>query len=74
MRDEDYRVEGAVGTISVPVRENGIGEVTYLLGGVRRSAGARSEDGKAIPRDVEVVVERVQDGIAYVKRWEEFTK
>jgi hypothetical protein len=73
MQSEDYRIEGSVGTISMPIRENGTGEIIFSLGGVRRCAGARSEDGKAVEKGAEVVIERYEKGIAYVKRWEEFT-
>jgi hypothetical protein len=74
MNEADYRIEGSVGSISVPIRENGTGEVIFVLGGVRRSAGARSEDGQAIEKGSEVAIERYEEGIAYVKRWEEFTR
>ena len=73
MLDEDYRIEGCVGTLSLPIREQGTGEVIFSLGGVRRCAGARSEDGSAVDKGAEVVIERYEKGIAYVKRWEDFT-
>ena len=68
------RIEGSVGSISVPIREQGTGEVIFSLGGVRRGAGARSDDGKAIEKGAEVVIERYEKGIAYVRRWDEFTR
>ena len=74
MSAEDHRVEGALGTISMRIRENGTGEIIFALGGTRRCAGARCDDGKAIERGAEVVIERYEKGIAYVKRWEEFSK
>jgi membrane protein implicated in regulation of membrane protease activity len=74
MKDEDYRPEGIVATVTIPIRENGTGEIVYLQGGVRKSAGARSHDGKPLERGAEVVTERYEDGIAYVHRWSEFTK
>lgn len=74
MLDWDYRVEGSVGTVSMAIRENGIGEVIFEQNGARKSAGARSEDGTSLPAGTEVVIARYDDGIAYVKRWEEFTK
>ncbi len=74
MKSEDYRMEGSVGTISMPIRENGTGEIIFSLAGVRRCAGARTDEGKAIKKGAEVVIERYEKGIAYVKRWEEFTK
>ena len=43
----------------------------FSQGGTRHVAGARSEDGKAIPKGAEVVVTRYDKGIAYVKPWED---
>lgn len=74
MRDADYRIEGCVGTLSMPIRETGTGEVIFSLGGVRRCAGARSEAGELVEKGAEVVIERYEKGIAYVKRWDDFTK
>jgi membrane protein implicated in regulation of membrane protease activity len=74
MLDWDYRVEGTVGTVSMAIRENGTGEVIFEQNGARKSTGARSEDGTSLPKGVEVVIARYDGGIAYVKRWEEFTK
>ena len=72
--DADYRIEGCVGTLSMPIREKGTGEVIFSLGGVRRCAGARSEAGDPVEKGAEVVIERYDKGIAYVKRWDDFTK
>lgn len=74
LKDEDYRHEGLVGTVTSPIREQGTGEIIYLQNGVRRSAGARSHDGNPLEKGAEVVIERYENGIAYVHRWEEFTK
>lgn len=73
LKDEDYRHEGVVGTVTVSIRENGTGEIVFLQGGVRRSTGARSHDGKALEKGAEVVIEKYENGIASVRRWEEFT-
>lgn len=74
MLDWDYRVEGTVGTVSMPIRKNGTGEVIFEQNGGRKSTGARSEDGTSLPKGTEVVIARYDDGIAYVKRWDEYTK
>jgi hypothetical protein len=74
MTSEDRRVEGALGTISMPIRENGTGEIIFSLGETRRCSGARSGDGKPIEKGAEVIIERYEKGIAYVKRWEEVSK
>jgi hypothetical protein len=40
--------------------------------GVRKSVGVRSEDGKPLPKGAEVAITRYENGIAYVKKWEDF--
>jgi membrane protein implicated in regulation of membrane protease activity len=73
MLDWDYRIEGTVGRISSPVRADGTGEMIFEQRGVRKSVGARSEDGKPLPNGTEVAITRYENGIAYVKKWEDFT-
>jgi membrane protein implicated in regulation of membrane protease activity len=73
LKEEDYRHEGLVCTVTSPIRENGTGEVVFLQAGVRRSTGARSHDGKPLEKGTEVVIEKYENGIAYVHRWDEFT-
>jgi len=70
----DHRVEGVLGFVSSPIRENGTGEVIFEQNGVRKSFAARSGDGKPIEKGAEVAIERYEEGIAYVKRWEEFIR
>jgi membrane protein implicated in regulation of membrane protease activity len=69
----DYDMIGVLGKLSLPIRQNGTGEIIYSQEGVRRVAGARSDDGTAIPRGTEVVVTRYEKGIAYVRRFEDLT-
>ena len=72
--DWDYRMEGLVGTISMPIRESGTGEILFEQNGARKSLPARTDDGDAMPKGVEVVITRYEEGIAFVKRWDEFTR
>ncbi len=65
----DYEMVGVLGRLSLPIRQGGTGELIYSQEGVRRVAGARSEDGVAIPKGAEVLVTRYEKGIAYVKPW-----
>jgi membrane protein implicated in regulation of membrane protease activity len=67
----DYEMVGVLGRISMPIRENGTGEIIYSQAGTRRTCGARSENGNALEKGVEIMVARYEKGIAYVKRWEE---
>jgi len=70
---EDYRMEGVLGRLSSPIRTGGTGEMIFSQEGSRRSAPARSEDGAAIPNDTEVVVTHYEQGIAFVRRWDELS-
>ena len=67
----DYEMVGVLGRISMPIRENGTGEIIYSQAGTRRTCGARSDNGAALAKGTEVMVSRYERGIAYVKRWEE---
>ncbi|HEY7066311.1 MAG TPA: hypothetical protein VII06_32865 [Chloroflexota bacterium] len=72
MLQADYDPVGSVGHLTMPIRAGGVGEVVYTRGGTRRSAGARSLDGMALDKGVEVVIARFERGLAYVQPWEEF--
>ena len=68
---EDTAVLGVLGRVSGMIYPSGAGEIQFSQNGVRRFAIARSEAGVAIPRGVEVVVMRYEQGIAWVRRWDE---
>jgi hypothetical protein len=67
----NYEMVGVLGTTSDAIRAGGTGEVQFSQEGSRRAVAARSEDGAPIPRGVEVVVTRYENGISYVRPWEE---
>jgi membrane protein implicated in regulation of membrane protease activity len=67
----DTATEGVLGLITSPVREGGTGEIQFSQDGCRRFAPARSDAGVALARGTEVVVMRYEQGIAYVRPWDE---
>lgn len=71
MDSADYEMVGVLGRISMPIREDGTGEIIYSQAGTRRTCGARSENGNPIEKGAEIVVTRYEKGIAYVRLWEE---
>jgi hypothetical protein len=74
MDPADYDMVGVLGRTSMPIREDGgTGEIIYSQASTRRTCGARSEDGTAIAKGVEVVVTRYDKGIAYVRLWTEMS-
>jgi membrane protein implicated in regulation of membrane protease activity len=64
---EPVQIVGAIGKLTIPIREGGTGEIVYTIDGKRRCSGARSDDGaRPIARGAEVVITRYDKGIAYV--------
>lgn len=68
----DFRLEGSVARVSQSIRADGIGEIVYARDGTRRSEGARSASGEAIPSGTEVVIVRYERGLAYVEPWKSY--
>jgi hypothetical protein len=68
----DYDMVGVLGHLTSSIRQGGTGEMSFSQAGVRRSSAARSEDGTALERGVDVIVTRYDKGIAYVRRWDDF--
>ncbi len=73
MDPADYEMVGVLGRICSAIRAGGTGEMIYAQMGTRRVCGARSDNGSAIGKGVEVVVTRYEKGIAYVRLWEELS-
>ncbi len=67
MEPAQYRLDGTTGRITAAIPAGGTGEITYSKAGTRRSDGARSIDGQAIPHGEEVVIVAYERGIAYVQ-------
>lgn len=69
--DERYTLQGhlAVVTQAIGNGTGDIGAIAYEHEGRRFVVRARSLDGDSIEATTEVVIERVEDGVAYVERW-----
>ncbi len=70
----DYEMVGTLATVSAAIRAGGTGEIQFTQGGARRSAPARSEEGQPFEKGTEVVVQRYEAGIAYVRRFDEMVR
>jgi membrane protein implicated in regulation of membrane protease activity len=68
----DYAMVGVVGRVTSPIRVPGTGEVVFSQQGTRRSAPARSDTDVDFPKGSEVIVTRYENGIAYVRGWDDF--
>ena len=67
----DYDMIGVLGRTTITIRPGGTGELVFTQGGTRHVAGARCENGGAIPKGTEVIVTRYEKGIAYVRPFED---
>jgi membrane protein implicated in regulation of membrane protease activity len=71
---EDFQLEGIVARVSSTIRAGGTGEIVYTLGGTRHVDGARSVTSEALERGTQVIILRIEKGIAYVDRWTKFAE
>jgi membrane protein implicated in regulation of membrane protease activity len=67
----DYDMVGVFGTVSGAIYPGRLGEILFTQEGAHRASPARSEEDISIPKGTEVVVTRFEEGIAYVRRWED---
>jgi anti-sigma factor RsiW len=67
--DERYLLQGHLARVTRSIESATSGEIAYEHEGQRQIAHAASLDGTPIALDCDVVIERVEDGIAYVQRW-----
>ena len=71
--DERYLLQGQPARVTRVVREGDGGELAYEIaytdGGRERFARAQSLDGTPLAVGSEVVIERIEDGYAYVEAW-----
>jgi membrane protein implicated in regulation of membrane protease activity len=72
--DPRYVLQGHVATVTAPIRPGGEGEIAYVVEGRRHTVRARGLDGSIADRGVEVVIERIEDNVAYVEPWVEVEK
>ncbi len=67
----EYRLIGALGTVSAAIRERGTGEVLISRASARHWTAARSADGTPLGEGTVVVVLEYEEGVASVTRWDD---
>lgn len=72
--DERYVLQGHLAEVVTPIASGGDGEVAFDVGGERRVLRARSIEPSALDRGADVVIERIEDDVAYVEPWVEVEK
>jgi hypothetical protein len=67
--DPRYVLQGHVAVVTEPIPADGEGAIVLGETAAQRVLRARSIDGEPIESGVEVCIERVDDGVAFVERW-----
>jgi membrane protein implicated in regulation of membrane protease activity len=66
--DERFIYMGHIARVTKPISD-AAGEIRFVVDGVPHALHARTLDGTAVTSDTDVVIERVEDGTAYVEPW-----
>lgn len=61
---------GHIASVTAAIGAAAAGAVVYTLEGRRHDVAAVSLDGKPIQAGTDVVIERIENGLAFVERWE----
>lgn len=69
--DPRYSLQGFPGRVLAGIDAADEGEITYEVNGQSVRIPARSIDGTGIPAGVDIAIERLEDGVAYVELWSE---
>ncbi len=72
--DERYILQGHLAQVTKPIAPDVDGEVAFEVDSVHRLLRARNFDVGSLPAGTDVVIERVEDEIAYVEAWQEVEK
>jgi hypothetical protein len=67
--DERFLLQGTLARVTRMAPAAGTGELLYTLDGDSYTLPVRSMDGTALAEDVEVVIDRVEEGVAYAELW-----
>jgi membrane protein implicated in regulation of membrane protease activity len=67
--DERYVLQGSLGLVVATIVSNGAGRISLESSGHKDVLPARSIDDQTMAVGTEVVIERIEDGVAYVEDW-----
>lgn len=72
--DERYVLQGQLARVVTPIVPGGDGEVAFDFGSEHRVVRARSVGDVTVAAGTEVVIERIEDDVAFVEAWLEVEK
>ncbi len=66
---EDHEIQGQLAVVTRDITPSREGEISYEYLGRREVVPARSLGVKAVPSGSDVVIDRIEDGVAFVEEW-----
>jgi hypothetical protein len=72
--DERYVLQGHIARVTKSIRPEVDGEVAFEVEGQRHVLRARGIDHGSVDAETEVVIERIEDEVAFVEPWAEVEK
>ena len=67
--DERYLLQGHPAQVVSTISAGTPGQIAYVVGGKRFAVAAESLDGTPVAVGTEVVIDRVENGVAFVEPW-----
>ncbi len=67
--DERYLLQGHPAQVVAAIATGSTGQIAYVVGGKQYAVSAQSLDGTPVAVGTEVVIDRVENGVAYVEPW-----
>ena len=67
--DERYVLQGSLGRVVAAIGANAAGQISLESSGHKQVLPARGIDDQSMAVGTEVVIERIEDGVAYVEDW-----
>jgi hypothetical protein len=69
-QDDPEVLTGLIARVTAAIGAAAQGAVAYTVEGARREMAATSVDGSPIQVGADVVIDRIEHGMAFVERWE----
>lgn len=66
---DDHEIQGTFAVVTVDITAARPGEISYDYSGKRELVPARSLGASVVPSGSEVVIDRIEDGVAFVEEW-----
>ena len=74
VEDERYLLQGHLARVTKPIAPDADGEVAFEVDREQRVLRARNFEEGPLPEGTDVVIERIENEIAYVEAWQEVEK